>query len=666
MRQHKLFLMLLYLLFIFYSTNVLGYSLLLPETPYSFTSGDFNHDGKNDIAVGFNGVVIILWGNNLGQFSLENVKYILFNGRADKLVSADVNSDGWVDLIVSDRIKNRLKVLVNLGANFVLHDEVNSFAPNVIVTGYINDDNYLDIVVPNPGGGIGVFYGKGNYSLDSETWFTYEMMGGIYNAFNKIKLQDIDSDGISEIIGLSENNIIYVLKNNNNNLSIISTMQTGSTPADIACADFNHDNIIDLVISNNLSNSVMIYYGLSEGSNVTFNSQPVIYNVGFTPTSLIVGDFNNDSYLDIVVLCAASNEIYFLLSTGFGNFTIASSVLSLTQRPSAFIANDFNINGKFDIATISEEDNSLSVFLDNEINNTLNFRIPSLDVKVGVNNEEPSDGPITIDMNSIQSLQVYLSVNANDMHGYLADLYLELEVLEYSQGETLNVTHYSISDTGISNAENPFVSNWHIVNLPLSAVYNISTWDLLGAIGHPASLNIKAKLVIKQNSSLPLMHIYTSDSVKVQFFAPLMINMPILNLDTQIIGTNSIQAIASLIANDAEGLPSDVYMWVDCEYTKTQQTENNQTTIKYCVYYQKYENGAWDMNEECSEDSYPAIEIKPFVSNWPLTSIPNPVPLFEFPLSIYQWTNSCNVNLKLVIHQLNGLSSTIWKQAPIP
>ena len=665
MRQHNLFLILLYLLFIFYSTNVLGYSLSLPETPYSFTSADFNHDGENDIAVGFNGVVVILWGNNLGQFSLENVKYILFNGRADRLVSADVNSDGWVDLIVSDRIKNRLKVLVNLGADFVLHDEVNSFAPNIMVTGYINDDNYLDIVVPNPGGGIGVFYGKGNYKLNSKTWFTYEMMGGVYNIFNNIKLQDVDSDGTPEILGLSGNNI-YVLKNNNNNLSVISTMQTGSTPSDIACADFNHDNIIDLVISNNLSNSVMIYYGLSEGGNISFNSQPVIYNVGLSPTSLIVGDFNNDSYLDIVVLCAASNEIYFLLSTGFGNFTIASCVLSLTQRPSAFLANDFNINGKFDIATISEEDNSLSVFLDNEINNTLNFKIPSIDVKVGVNNGEPSDGPITIDMNSIQSFQVYLSVNANDMHGYLADLYLELEVLEYSQGETLNVTHYSISDTGISNAENPFVSNWHIVNLPLSAVYNISTWDLLGAIGHSPSLDIKAKLVIKQNSSLPLMHIYTSDSVKVQFFAPSMINMPVLNLDTQIVSTNSIQAIASLIANDAEGLPTDVYMWVDCEYTKTEQTENNQTAIKYCVYYQKYENGSWNISEECSEDSYPIIEINPLISNWPLTSIPNPVPLFEFPLSIYQGRNSCNVNLKLVIHQLNGLTSTIWKQAPIP
>jgi len=665
MRQHKLFLMLLYFLFIFYSTNVLGYSLSLPETPYSFTSADFNHDGKNDIAVGFNGVVIILWGNNLGQFSLENVKYILFNGRADRLVSADVNSDGWVDLIVSDRIKNRLKVLVNLGADFVLHDEVDSFAPNIMVTGYINDDNYLDIVVPNPGGGIGVFYGKGNYKLNSKTWFTYEMMGGVYNIFNNIKLQDVDSDGTPEILGLSGNNI-YVLKNNNNNLSVISTMQTGSTPSDIACADFNHDNIIDLVISNNLSNSVMIYYGLSEGGNISFNSQPVIYNVGLTPTSLIIGDFNNDSYLDIVVLCTASNEIYFLLSTGFGNFTIASSVLSLTQRPSAFIANDFNINGKFDIATISEEDNSLSVFLDNEINNTLNFRIPSLDVKVGVNNGEPSDGPITIDMNSIQSLQVYLSINANDMHGYLADFYLELEVLDSSEGETLNITHYSISDTGISNDENPFVSNWHIVNLPLSAICNISKWDLLGTIGYPASFNIKAKLVIKQNSSLPLMHIYTSDSVKVQFFVPSMINMPILNLDTQIVRPNSIRATASLIPNDAEGLPSDVYMWVDCKYTKTEQTEDNQTAIKYCVYYQKYENGSWNISEECSEDSYPIIEINPLISNWPLTSIPNPVPLFEFPLSIYQGRNSCNVNLRLVIHQLNGLSSTIWKQAAIP
>src|SRR5262245_10242960 len=63
---------------------------------------------------------------------------------------------------------------------------------------------------------------------------------------------------------------------------------TDSGPYAIAHADFNGDGRLDLAVANNSSNTVSILLGTEGGNFVLSNN----FDVGNSPTSVAVGDFN--------------------------------------------------------------------------------------------------------------------------------------------------------------------------------------------------------------------------------------------------------------------------------------------------------------------------------------------------------------------------------------
>lgn len=67
--------------------------------PDSVTTGDFNHDGKLDVAVGikFSGATVLL-GNGNGTF--QPGTYYATNGGGDQIMAADFKGDGNLDLVI--------------------------------------------------------------------------------------------------------------------------------------------------------------------------------------------------------------------------------------------------------------------------------------------------------------------------------------------------------------------------------------------------------------------------------------------------------------------------------------------------------------------------------------------------------------------------------------
>ena len=80
-------------------------------TPYTIAVGDFNHDGKPDLAAGGNGVLAIYLGNGDGTFS--QAANALSTGYIFSLAVGDINNDGNPDLIAAD--VNSYKVITLLG-----------------------------------------------------------------------------------------------------------------------------------------------------------------------------------------------------------------------------------------------------------------------------------------------------------------------------------------------------------------------------------------------------------------------------------------------------------------------------------------------------------------------------------------------------------------------
>src|SRR5207302_1676689 len=92
--------------------------------------------------------------------------------------------------------------------------------------------------------------------------------------------------------------------------------RSSSHPQSLAIGDFNNDSQMDIVVANPVADNVGVFLGYG---NSTFASQ-ITYSTGLSslPHMVAIGDFNNDNRLDIVVANFGINNIGIVLGNGDG------------------------------------------------------------------------------------------------------------------------------------------------------------------------------------------------------------------------------------------------------------------------------------------------------------------------------------------------------------
>lgn len=163
----------------------------------------------------------------------------------------------------------------------------------------------------------------------------------------------------------NENSISVLLGIGNGSFQLpaINYSCNGNNPYWLVAHDFNHDGNLDLAVCNEGSNTISILLGLSNGS---FQTPAMTFSSGGTlPSSIIVVDVNNDSAADLVVTNTGTYVITIFL--GFGNGTFQTSATSYTANtyPSSLTSGDFNSDGNIDLAVVSRGTNQLLIFIGN-------------------------------------------------------------------------------------------------------------------------------------------------------------------------------------------------------------------------------------------------------------------------------------------------------------
>ena len=144
------------------------------------------------------------------------------------------------------------------------------------------------------------------------------------------------------------------------------SLPVGSNPYAVAVGSFNADAAQDLAVVNSGSNNVSILLGNGDG---TF-AAPVSYSTGANPISIDIGDFNNDSVQDLAVANFGgffSGTISILLGNGSGGFALPTILRTSTQPAyvkSALINGDNNA----DLIVANFGANTVSVFFGNGAN----------------------------------------------------------------------------------------------------------------------------------------------------------------------------------------------------------------------------------------------------------------------------------------------------------
>ena len=273
-------------------------------------------------------------GNGSGSFAVTPTPISLnpqVSANPYSIATGDFNGNGKPDLAVvsgNGSSASEVSILLNSGSGFAAPT---SFAAgqsgfNGIATGDFDGDGKLDLAVTG-GNGTTVFHGLGNGMFQMIQ--TYPTGSGSH----AVIAVDVNGDGRLDLAVVGNGNLNILVNNGSGGFAAPQAFPAGSTqafalngnPLNLAAGDVNGDGKLDVVVStafyNNTTFAWQVGVLLGNGDG-TF--QPVAFlNTADTPEGLAVMDFNGDGKADLVVTHYNSSLTYF---QGNGNGTFAAEV----------------------------------------------------------------------------------------------------------------------------------------------------------------------------------------------------------------------------------------------------------------------------------------------------------------------------------------------------
>jgi hypothetical protein len=284
--------------------------------------GDFNNDGKLDVAVGTNDAINVYLGKGDGTFQKPIQNSIDF--APNFMVAADVNNDGKLDLLASNSLAGDGGVYVtallgdgtgHLTQGNTYFGENDSGGP--LAVGDLNGDGNLDFVISgqSTGGGITrVFLGNGDGTFQLKTGNQADGIGGPV-------LGDFNGDGKLDLavpVGFESSTVLVCLGNGDGTFQSCTSYDSKLIATAVTAADVNGDGKLDLI-----TDGVVVLLNNGDG---TFSLGPTqqVSMLGGNMNPVAIGDFNGDGVLDVAVMDVFSSyslqNVAVLLGRGNGVF----------------------------------------------------------------------------------------------------------------------------------------------------------------------------------------------------------------------------------------------------------------------------------------------------------------------------------------------------------
>jgi hypothetical protein len=352
-------------------------------SPSSIAVGDFNRDGKLDLAVANNGsgTVSIFLGNGDGTFQPKVDSATIASPVG--ITAADLRGNGILDLAIVT--PGEISVLLGNGdgtfqppVDYPGYPVGGETIGGVIVAADFNRDGKLDLAAaygnividarskgePPPiiitNGYTSVFLGNGDgtfqpYINTSSVPNGESLAAGDFNNDGKIDLTsalgNADDFSVSDAVGLGNGDGTFTISYGGDDGGGTDSYGNGLLPF-VAAADFNGDGNLDFLVCN--AGNVSVLLGNGDG---TFQT-PVVTAGGCSAAAL--GDFHGNGFLDL----ATSYAVF--TGNGTGEFPPSGGEDFPDGGENQFVwvsAADFNGDGKLDVVLANFNNNTIWVDL---------------------------------------------------------------------------------------------------------------------------------------------------------------------------------------------------------------------------------------------------------------------------------------------------------------
>ena len=262
--------------------------------PAAVAVGDFNGDGRPDIAVSAGQLAVLLNGtarlSSAASFSTQAITAVTNRG---SLAVADFNGDGRADIATSDSVLvtggnyvNSVRVWSNFtpaGGGAINFAQTPAFTGAAIPTavtyplaaGDLNGDGRIDLTVTDGGTSVSVLLNQ------TVTGFLAPTFGGP-QTFNfgaatrgAALVGDFNGDGRPDLAAAVASNAVSVLENGTASLASVTSFSAplafgvGPNPLAAAAGDFDADGRIDIASANGNASTVSVLQNASSGVSVT-------------------------------------------------------------------------------------------------------------------------------------------------------------------------------------------------------------------------------------------------------------------------------------------------------------------------------------------------------------------------------------------------------------
>lgn len=313
--------------------------------------GDFNGDGKPDIALA-GGNVSVLIGNGDGTFQTP-VSYSL-SGLF--VVVADFNGDGKSDIATENGL-----LLGNgdgtFSGPFCSAQCGDSYGP--VIAADFNGDGIVDLALASDqplSCTSNIFIGNGDGT------FQPGRCAGFYGYLGVALPADLNADGIADLVFAGPTYLKgpddlpgflqTATGNGDGTFSASGYQSVSGVPTSLALGDFNGDGKPDIAVTGN----GLFIVALGNGAGGFQTAYPANEPIG----PLAVIDFDGDGKADLAVV--GGDGLYILFGNGDGTFGTPYNLAPTLGGGASILSADFNGDGKTDFAVVAPG-GSLSIVL---------------------------------------------------------------------------------------------------------------------------------------------------------------------------------------------------------------------------------------------------------------------------------------------------------------
>ncbi len=327
-------------------------------TPNDVTTTEFTTSGHLDLATATgNDTISVLLGNGTGTFP-THVQYAV-PGNPYAIIHGDFNGDGKQDIATADQYSSQASVLLGNGdGTFQGHKEYATAvggAPVALATADLNGDGYLDLVVVNyKTNNVSVLLGNGDGTF--KTHVEYATGNGPMG----VAIGDLNGDGKLDLVvaNSTDNTVSVLLGNGDGTFQTAVPYATANTPTCVVLGNFTTSDTLDVAVA---TSGKLLSVLLGNGNGTLQNA--VNYSIGAGAVALAAADMTSSGKLSLITANETDNTTSVLVGNGNGTFK-SQSVFPTNGAPVGLAIGDFNQNGKLDIAAADNTGNVVSVQLD--------------------------------------------------------------------------------------------------------------------------------------------------------------------------------------------------------------------------------------------------------------------------------------------------------------